>query len=135
MELLVGRPPVTWVSVAPGGVVRATTGGVYTLHAVPASVVSRPARLLVLRNEEGFVAEDSSSSGLSASSASSASGLSSSSAMPVLAYRVEGGSLVLHVPCGAHDAPDVWTFLAPDMRYVGASFASAPRWSSSALVA
>ncbi len=115
MEFLLGRPPDTWVVVTPGSV-RAASGVVYTLHAVPATVVSRPARLLVLRGAAGFVTE-----GYASASESS------SAAMPVLAYRVEG-SLVLHVPCGAHDAPGVWTFLAPDMRYVGATFALAPRW-------
>ena len=137
MELLVGRPPATWVAAGVRSV-RATTGEVFTLHAIPASVVSRPTRLLVLRGEGGFVTENDSSgssgSSASGSSGSSASGSSGSAAMPVLAYRVEGGALVLHVPCGAHDALDVWTFLAPDLRYVGASFASAPRWSASAIV-
>jgi hypothetical protein len=121
MEFLLGRPPDTWVVVTPGSV-RAASGVVYTLHAVPATVVSRPARLLVLRGEGGFVTE-----GYASASGSSGSSESGSAAMPVLAYRVEG-SLVLHVPCGAHDAPGVWTFLAPDMRYVGATFALAPRW-------
>lgn len=122
MDLL-GRPPPAWARLA-GGALRAPSGAEYTLHAVPASVVSRPAGLLVLRGDGGFVTE---------ASGSSAATTDRAAAMPVLAYRVEGGAVVLHVPCGAFDAPGVWTFLAPEMRYVGASFASAPRWSSSAL--
>jgi hypothetical protein len=125
IEFLTGRPPASWLAVSPASVrsVRALDGAVYTLHAVPPSVVSLPARLLVLRGTDGFVAE---------SPGASSAAIDRAAAMPVLAYRVDD-SFVLHVPCGAFDAPGVWTFLAPDMRYVGAPFESAPRWSSSAL--
>ena len=123
-ELLTGRPPASWVAISPEGVrsVRALSGEVYTLHAVPPSIVSLPARLLVLRGRDGFVAEGE----------GGASATSRAAAMPVLAYRVDD-SFVLFVPCGAFDAPGVWTFLTPEMRYVGEPFESAPRWSSSAL--
>ncbi len=120
MELLLGPPPASWTRAAPASV-RASSGAVYTLHAVPAHVVERPAQLLVLRAAGGFVTEGP---GLSAV-------VDPAAAMPVLVYRVDAASLVLHVPCGAHDAHGTWTFLAPDMRYVGASFDSAPRWPSS----
>ena len=119
MDLLLGPPPSSWRRASPA-VLRASSGAEYTLHPVPSSVVTRPAGLVVLRGDGGFVCVG----------AAGAAALDPAAAMPVLVYRVDAASVVLHVPCGAHDDPPVWTFLAPSMRYVGSEFSSAPRWSA-----
>ena len=119
MDLILGKPPGSWARAAPAAL-RAASGVEYTLHAVPPSVIARPAGLFVLRGDGGFVCEGE----------AGAAALDPASAMPVVVYRADAAGLVVHVPCGAHDAPPQWTFLAPTMRYVGATFESAPRWAS-----